>query len=404
MFKVFLIGVDGSSLSQEAAKALKQCGTVVGTERLSNCFDLSGKKVFPVTPLVESLTRVKQNLADHDVAVLASGDPLFFGIGRRLLDRLGEEQLEFFPARSSMQLAAARFKIPWDDAAFVSLHGREVQDYAKLLQYRKVFVLTDKRNSPDVISGHLIEALDKAVYGDQLQWKVWVGERLGMPDERIVQGNLEEIASSRFDPLNIMLLVCTGDRSSFPRNPFGLHENEIAHSRGLITKNEVRAATLHALRLPKTGVFWDIGAGSGSISLEATAICPQLKVFAVERDQEQLAHIKTNSSRYLAGNIKVVVGKAPTELFSLPDPDRVFIGGSGGQLKEIINECSERLVPGGRIVVNGVIAATKELAPRLMHEAGLAVTISEIAVSRYRPYEEATETTFNPISIMVGQK
>jgi len=404
MYKIYLIGVDGGHLSREAAEILERCKTVAGAERLRNYFDLSGKKVYPVTPLAESLVRLQQDLADHDVAVLASGDPLFFGIGRRLLEGLGADRLIIIPARSSVQLAAARFKVPWDDAVFVSFHGREAGDYSGLLRHRKVFVLTDGKNSPDAIARHLLKALDDAGYDDHDRWRVKVGENLGLAGERVIEGRLSEIAGSRFNGLNMMLLIRSGGHSLRPGCRFGLQEDQIEHNRGLITKNEVRAATLHALCLPETGVFWDIGAGSGSISLEAANICPQLKVFAVERDQEQLAHIRTNVNRYLAGNIVVISGEAPCALASLPDPDRVFVGGSGGRLKKIIHAGCARLVPGGRIVANCVRARTKALAPKLMHEAGLAVAISDISVSRYRPYEQMEKTTFNPISVIAGQK
>ncbi len=127
-------------------------------------------------------------------------------------------------------------------------------------------------------------------------------------------------------------------------------------------------------------------------------------MFAVERDAEQQANIRANTSRYPAAHIRLIAGEAPSVLASLPAPERIFVGGSGGRLEELLRYCCTRLAPGGRLVANAVLAGTREMVPGLMHEAGLAVSVSEIAVTRYRPFTEKKKTTFNPIAIMVGQK
>ena len=184
---------------------------------------------------------------------------------------------------------------------------------------------------------------------------------------------------------------------------FGLEEREISHSRGLITKNEVRAAVIHALRLPRQGVFWDIGAGSGSVSVEAARLSADLQVFAIEKNAEQLDHIRHNRETFCSANIEVIAGEAPEALAQLPDPDRVFVGGSGGNLARILAAAAGRLKDGGSIVVNAVLAKTGEEAPGRLCSLGLAVEISRITVERQR-YPALEINRFNPISLIVGRK
>lgn len=403
MFRVFLIGFDGH-LAADSAKALAGCGTVFASKRLQASLDLAGKTVLPVTPVAEMLAGVAKISKEQDVAVLASGDPLFFGISRRLLQEVDPELVTIFPARSSMQMAAARFKIPWDDAAYISLHGRDMEvEISLLLHHKKSFVFTDRVNSPGAIACRLLDLLDHDE-GAAAGWTVWVGEQLGLPEEKISTGSLAEIAARTFDPLNIMLLVRGED---FLKNStsFGLQEEQISHSRGLITKNEVRAVTIHGLCLPQEGVLWDIGAGSGSVSLEAALLRPNLQVFAVERHPEQLAHIRENRRRYGVYNIHIIDGEAPDALDELPDPDRVFIGGSGGHLQEIITYSVGRLAGEGRVVVNAVIEETRKKAPALLYGAGLSVTMSDVSVSRHSfPETDRQERAFNSIRVCVGIK
>ena len=162
---------------------------------------------------------------------------------------------------------------------------------------------------------------------------------------------------------------------------FGLSETEIIHSRGLITKNEVRAVTIHKLSLPQRGVLWDIGAGSGSVSIEAARLYPELKVFAVEKDEEQIRNIKENRTKFDATNIEIIKGQAPDVLINLPVPDRVFIGGSGGAIKEIIEFVSSK-ISSGIVVINAITIETLNEAIKSLENKGFVVEVSEISVSR----------------------
>ncbi|MBU0944491.1 MAG: precorrin-6y C5,15-methyltransferase (decarboxylating) subunit CbiE [Proteobacteria bacterium] len=354
----------------------------------------------PIVPLDKALQQIEDALDHGDVTVLASGDPLFFGIGRKLIAAFPELEIQITPALSSMQLAFSRFQIPWDDAHFISLHGRRLENVAAtLLRWPKVFVLTDRQNSPDTIARQLLLECGKE---NSTGIEIHVGEHLGFATERLLSGNLEEIAGRRFVDPNVMILM---NRTPCPESGaiFGLQESEICHSRGLITKNEVRAASLHSLRLPREGVLWDVGAGSGSVGLEVARLFPGISVLAIEKEEAQWHNILTNRKHFAAWNLKLVKGMAPEALEELADPNRVFVGGSGGNLEKILDHCVARLLPGGIIVVNAVIEKTATDAPKILHEQGLAVEIKELAVQRFS-YPEGERLHYNPIKIIVGIK
>ncbi len=398
-YKIFLIGIGPEGLTTKATELLALCPAVVASSRHRHLVP-DDKEIIAIAPVQQTLELVAKRLQAGNVAVLASGDPLFFGIGRTLLKTVGADSLEIHPALSSVQLAFSRFKEPWDDAAFVSLHGREAEHILPLLlPHDKVLVFTDGANSPDALCSQLLRCFTAVDDAETLsRYTVMVAENLGHSDERLTAGGLEEIAAKSFCKLNVVI---------FKRHPrprpfrFGLETTAIKHSRGLITKDEVRAATLHKLQLPEQGVVWDIGAGSGSVSIEAARLCPGLMIYAVERHPEEVANIKSNIRRHQCHTIDVVEGLAPAALEQLPDPDRIFIGGSGGNLAEIISLSAGRLKAGGILVANAVLASTATAAPSLMAEQGLQVDISEIRVTRKQ--DDKVEE-LSPITLIRGRK
>ncbi len=402
MSKLFLLGCD-PGLTPDKAALLTRCQAAFAPRRLRPALaDFTGP-VHPISPLPESLLKMAKELKRGDIAVLCGGDPLFFGIGRRLIELFGPD-LIIQPALSAPQTACARFREPWDDACFISLHGRDDDNFAaRILRRPKTIVFTDHRRTPALIAQSLLETGVRIGIAQE-NILMMIAEDLGSPDERLTKGCPREIAGMQFSALNIVIIK---QRQPLPEADFalGLSENDIKHSRGLITKDEVRAATLHHLRLPQHGVFWDIGAGSGSISIEAARLCPELQVFAVERQPEEQDNILANIRRYRLANITLVKGQAPENLNTLPRPERIFIGGSGGQLAEIINFCAAALAPQGIMVVNAVISSTRDKAPTLLHQAGLRVQTSTIQVSR-APFPPETDKiiNFKPITIITGKR
>jgi precorrin-6B C5,15-methyltransferase / cobalt-precorrin-6B C5,C15-methyltransferase len=248
--------------------------------------------------------------------------------------------------------------------------------------------------------------------------RILVCERLGYAsEERITAGPPQEIAGRTFSDPNLVILIRPprqtegadagaqkDGRLSYGGICFGLKEGEIIHSRGLITKDEVRAVTVHKLRLPETGVLWDIGAGSGSLSIEAARLCPGLRVCAVDRDDEQVSHIRENRERFGLPNMEIIRGEAPHIFGSLPDPDRVCVGGSGGSLPAILAIVAERM-PAGVVVVNAVTLETVDEAVRGLEARGFRVDISQVSVSRSKELGGRRHlTALNPVFIVSGEK
>ncbi|CAK8716319.1 Tetrapyrrole methylase domain-containing protein [Candidatus Electrothrix laxa] len=416
MSEVFIFGVSGEELPKEQLRKIATCSAVVVSSRHQALLKDMEIHQIPIAPVEEMVFELAVALNQGDVAILASGDPLFFGIGRTLLERFGPERIHIHPALSAVQLACTRFKLPWDDLPLISLHGRSPGDIAgRILKNPRVMLFTDHRNTPDRIAQELLAVLEE--HHDSARIKsirVRIAENLGLKDERLCSGTLADVAKQKFFPLNMMLIEQKrggGEEASVKDREaefvFGLEEDEIEHSRGLITKDEIRAVILHRLRLPRTGVFWDVGGGSGSVSVEAARLCPDLTIYIIEQKEEGQENIRANILRYNLYNIKLICGLAPEALVGLPDPDRVFIGGSKGLLAEIIPSCAKRLTATGRMVASAVLKNTAEQAPLLMSANGLEVDSRTVAVTReeirYTNYGEPG-ILLNPITIITGRK
>lgn len=370
-----------------------------------------------------------QNESQH-LVLLASGDPLFFGIGRKVLEEFGHDNVEVFPDLSSIQLAFAAIGEPWDNAFLMSLHGGpdpekrrklpyELKDLPILLKkHNKIAILTDKENNPSVIAQSLLP--DQTI-------TLYACERLGYPDENIRSGKPEEIAGMSFSDPNVVILVRETSLLSFSLagNPsdlticpqkdcgqaamtdnfgFGLQEDDIVHSRGLITKDEVRAVSIHKLRLPQKGVFWDIGAGSGSISIEAARLYPELRIYSIEKNSDQLGNIKENVARFELSNVRIISGEAPDTMKDLPGPDRVFIGGSSGRMNEIVGLIN-RCMPKGVIVINVTTLESLSEAMTALADNGFDLNVSEILISRSKKVGSKQHmSALNPVFIIKGEK
>ena len=287
----------------------------------------------------------------HDeVIVFASGDPLFFGFANTIKRKMPDAEIILFPSFNSLQLLAHRLVMPYNDMRIVSLTGRPWPEFDKALIERagKIGVLTDHEHTPAAIAQRMLD------YGYN-GYQIHVGEHLGNPkEERISTMSLEEAAKHEFDYPNCLILVGNDSR---PRQ-FGIPESEFALLDGrekMITKAPIRLLTLQALDLPQKSVLWDIGFCTGSVSIEARLQFPHLHVEAFEIRPECEALIRENSRRFGAPGIEVHIGDfLEAEIENLPHPDAVFIGGHGGQLKEIMARVLTVLADDGCIVMNSV--------------------------------------------------
>ncbi len=347
--------------------------------------------------------------AGRAVVLLASGDPLWFGIGRLLLGRFPPECLRFHPAPSSLQLAFARLGRPWQDAEWLSLHGRDPEPLAARLQQRPaaLAVLTDpSRGGAEEVRRIL------AASGLEAAYAVWLCERLGHPEERVLRLAPRAGLPADLDPLHLVLLIAEPPP---PPNPaslplFGLDDGlwlQQPDRPGLMTKREVRIQLLADLELPASGVLWDVGAGVGSVGLEALRLRPGLELWALERRGGSAALIRANAERLDVEPAGVLEGDALTVLQQggPPDPDRVLLGGGGRQRLALLEIVLRRLRPLGQVVIPlATLEALAELRPAL-ERAGLRVQVSQLQAWRGSPLADGTRLApLNPVLVLKGRK
>jgi precorrin-6Y C5,15-methyltransferase (decarboxylating) len=353
--KIHIIGIgeDGLDGVTDAARRLvKEAELLIGE---SHCLSLVPEAAGERITVGANLDDVGTRLADggnRSTVVLAVGDPLFYGVARYLCDKLGKDRFEVVPHVSSMQLAFARVKESWEEAFLTNLAGHSVE--AVLGQIRtaeKVGLFTSEASPPNMVAKTLLEnGLDC--------FTAYVCENLGSPDERVTQGDLSELVEHEFGPLNVMILVrkpSVPDRPSDAagRRLFGNPDEAFLQSkpkRGLLTPSEIRAMALSELDLGPSSVVWDVGAGSGSVAIEAAQIASRGLVYSIEMDPDYHDLIKQNAERFGVSNLTAVLGRAPEAWEGLPDPDCIFVGGSGRQLSRLIELAYARLKVGGRLV------------------------------------------------------
>ena len=345
--------------------------------------------------------------AGRSAVLLASGDPLWFGIGRLLLLQFGPERLRFHPAPSSLQLAFARIGRPWQDASWISLHGREPEPLAARLQQRPaaLAVLTDPSRGGAAAVRTIL-----AASGLEAAYALWLCERLGHPAERVQRLAPQAPLPDDLDPLHLVLLIAEpppapADPAALP--PFGLADGlylQRPDRPGLMTKREVRIQLLADLELPEAGVLWDIGAGVGSIGLEALRLRPALHLWALEARGGSAALIAANAERLGVRPAGVLEGRAPEALAALPDPDRVLLGGGGHERAAVLAVVLERLRPGGLVVIPlATVEALAELRP-LLERAGCAVAVAQHQAWRGAPLADGTRLApLNPVLVLQGR-
>jgi precorrin-6Y C5,15-methyltransferase (decarboxylating) len=359
--------------------------------------------------LVEVLSALS---AQTNAVVLASGDPLWFGIGRILVERLGPERLRFHPAPTCLQLAFARIGRPWQDARWVSLHGRDPEPLARELQTRPraLAVLTDPgRGGADAVRRCLRSS------GLEASYQLWLGENLGRADERMRLIPADAPLPEPLQPLLVALLIAK--EPSIPNERalplFGLEDGlylQHPDHPGLMTKREARIQLLADLELPDQGVLWDLGAGTGSIGLEALRLRPQLRLLAVERRAGGAALIQANAERLKVMPSAVVESDALSLLSAdLPDgldqPDRVLLGGGGPHRKALLNAVLQRLRSSGIVVIPlATLEAVATLRP-LLEQSGLTVQLNQLQAWRGQPLSDGTRLApMNPILSLKGTK
>lgn len=402
--KVYIIGIGPggvSSLAPETRHIIDGAEILFGGKRLLDMFTSTiGQRIIIRNNLAEISEQIKANLGQKRMAVLASGDPGFYGIAKYLIGKLGKDIFEIIPNVSSMQLAFARIKESWDDATFLSVHSRPIEDIIKAVRLsHKIGIFTDQENNPAAIARIL---LAHGIDG----YQAYVCEDLGEANERITETNLYSLSKMSFSSLNILILLKEQQRTGNEHRLPGIPDEEFYQRRpkmGLITKLEVRAVSLAKMRLAANSVVWDIGAGSGAVSIEASLLAPNARIFAIEKNEEDIAIIEKNIAKFGASQVKVVSALAPDGLGDLPAPNAVFIGGSGGQMEGILDIACRRLKTRGCIVINATTLESMNIAIGGLQARGFTTEVILINIARSKDIAGLTRLeALNPVFVISG--
>ena len=402
------LGMTPPGAELAAHPLLSWADVLVAGKRYLALYEGLGAEKIPVTAPLSALMTHLETLRGQGrrITVLASGDPLFFGIGATLAEHFGPEALVVTPGVSSLQAAAARLALPWEGVRPVSLHGRGnfLPLAHAVLDNAPVCLLTDAANSPDAAARFLLER-------GISQYAVTVFEKLGDTAERSVRLSLSEAAEYRFSLPNVAFFLPDHALPAPLPLALGLPDQAYCREKELITKWPVRAAVLAALRIAPMDTVWDLGSGSGSIALEAAFLARRGQVLAVERQEKRAALIAENRSRFGAAHLDILCAELPgcLENQALPDPDRIVVGGGlGGAPEEaeaLLATAMRRLKPGGRLVVSCVLLQSLDLARRMLRHLGCEPELLCLQVSQAAPLgRDEHLVAQNPVFLLAAEK
>ena len=363
---IHIIGLGVSEiaeLSAQALKALTSADVVIGVERqlstVKGILENVNAQQIELPKLSELVTLISQ-FENASIVVLASGDPLYFGIGRWFSKNYSSSNLQFYPGVSSIQAACHRLGVALQDVEVLSLHGRPVEKIrTRLSRNKQLLILTDKNSQPQRLAQECLAA------GFQAS-TITVCENLGYSEEKIGTWDASVLADEkqRFEPLHVSFVSVQGIGGVLPEFP-GIPDHHFKTGaepgKGMISKREVRLAILSMLQVSMGDVVWDIGAGCGGVAIELALWNERSTIYALEFNKERLAYLKENQLSFGAvQNLHVVEGRAPEALSNLPSPDKAFIGGSDGELSALLERVWKLLPINGVLVASGVIDSTKQ--------------------------------------------
>ncbi|MDZ8049975.1 MAG: precorrin-6y C5,15-methyltransferase (decarboxylating) subunit CbiE [Aulosira sp. ZfuVER01] len=372
------IGEDGlQGLSAIARSLIDRAEVIVGGDRHLAMLptDDQRPRIAWTSPISASVAEIIQRRG-QSVCVLASGDPMCYGIGVTLTKQIPISEITIIPAPSAFSLACARLGWSLTEVETLSLCGRPsslIQSY--IYPGARLLILSEGKDTPAIVA----EILTQRGYGDS---KITVLERMGSTHERIIEGKAATWNETDIAALNAIAVECLADPGvvSLPRTP-GLPDNAYHHD-GQLTKHEVRAITLATLAPTPGQLLWDVGAGCGSISIEWMRTHPRCRAIAIEQNSSRLRYIADNAAALGVPNLQIIQGKAPNALKDLPQPDAIFIGG-GVTAAGLFDICWSALKPGGRLVANVVTIEGEQTLFKWYEQVGANFT--RIAIQRAEP-------------------
>lgn len=378
MGKVLIVGMGPGSvdyLLPVTRKIVRRAKTVIGSSRMLRV--VGREDGICLKNFSDALDQIEWAQREGSVAVLVSGDPLMYSFTRTIQrdPRSQNWKLEIFPAIGSLQMLGAAFKISMEDVVITSIHGRSVKRGTialKIYENQNNFFLCSKEQDPVYLANICLE------YGLE-DVQICVGMDLSYEKEKLLSGKPKEITNREFSSLCVAAVLNENPKKINPQ-AFIL-DGDFIRGKTPMTKEEVRILAIHNLQIQADSTVWDVGAGTGSISIEAARRCPFGSVYAVEYQEEAIQLIKRNAEWFACDNLQIQEGKAPEVLSKLPDPDCVFIGGTNGNLSEIIEELRRRKNP-IRLVIAAVTMETLTEATQILKEDAYSMLQIQIHKSR----------------------
>ncbi len=402
MPQVYLIGIgmgNPDTLTVRAQRIITQSDCLIGAARMLESADNQKAVRFASINNEEIVKLIQCQPEESIVSVLLSGDVGFYSAAKKLTCCIREKnpnmQMELIAGISSLQYFCAKIETSWDDVKVVSVHGRACNVAAQLRKFGKIFVLTgSNQTARDVCRMLCSNSLGHA--------QVWVGESLSYPEEQISHGTAEELSNQEFSSLAVMVIeVPPTPKRDYPA--LGLDDDEfLRNTEGKtvpMTKQEIRAVALAKLKITEDACVYDVGAGTGSVSIESAFLARGGRVFAVEKNPQAVAQLKQNIAHFGFQNIEVVEGLAPQAMDELPAPDFVFVGGSSGNIESILRLCLQKN-PQVRMIVTAItletmadiLSAVKKLKEQWEN---LTLEISQVSAARAK--------TAGTMHLMMGQ-
>ena len=395
---VTLIGMGSGqpeNLTLQGLAALRQADLILGARRLLAVLPAGCTENRAAAYRPDEVAELLQASGAENAVLVYSGDTGFYSGASSMMEKLEAlgVRARVLPGLSSIQLLAAALGRPWQGWNLVSAHGRTCDPVAECMQGRPTFFLTGGSEDPATLCAQL----EAEGFGDV---QGVVGQCLGTPEEKLFRGSVKELAAGRFNSLSVLLVEAA---EVLPRRAPGLPDEAFERGDVPMTKQEVRAAVLAKLAVRPEDILWDVGAGTGSVSVELALAAPRGRVYAVECRPEGCALIKANREKFRTRNLVLVEGLAPDSLSDLPAPDAVFIGGSKGSLAAIVDAALDKN-PDARICVSAIALETLSAAVAALTAKGRTVQVSQIAVSRAKAVGGLhLMMAQNPIYLITGE-
>lgn len=401
MLRVNIVGIGPGNpelLTGAAIKAIKESNILIGDKRMLAAFAEADKKIYDTIKTADIVEIAASANPEKDVlAVLVSGDVGFFSLAKTISGKLPDCECVRYCGISSLVYFAAKLQLSWDDAKIVSMHGRKQNLVAAVAENKKVFSLTGGEHTPQMLCAQLCEHGLSDV-------QVYVGENLSYPEEKITVGTAAEISKQNFPSLSVMMVI-NEQAAKYQPVVHGLADELFTRSKVPMTKQEVRSVSMSKLMPKATDKIYDIGAGTGSCSVELALLANKGQVWAFERNPEAVALIHKNKDLFGIENLEVIAGEALENIKNMPAPDCVFVGGSGGDLCEMLDiiytknsDC--------RIVINAITIETlAEVADYYKKHQDYSLEIVNVCVARSRKLGSYNlMMAQNPVYVMTALK